>query len=231
MIQDAASFNCTNLVKVMIADDHPLVRQALKTLFENHSDFKLIAEASDGEEAVDLALKYLPDVVIMDITMPKLNGLDATRRIKAQCPNIKILVLTVHSDSEHIIGILEAGAAGYLVKNVFGEEVINSLRAVMAGENVLSNPALHQMLKTLAERSICIQENTTDERFSTRELAILKLTAKGMSNKEIALSLNLGLQTVKGYAVTLFSKLGVGSRTEAVIKGLRSGIITPRDIE
>ncbi|GAI58769.1 unnamed protein product, partial [marine sediment metagenome] len=131
-------------ITIMLADDHPLLRQALADILNKQADFEIIAEAGDGEEAVKLATELVPDVVIMDISMPKLNGLEATRQIKARCPNVAILVLTVHSDSEHILGILEAGAAGYLTKSVFGKEVINAVRGVASGETVLSAPILQQ---------------------------------------------------------------------------------------
>jgi two-component system, NarL family, response regulator LiaR len=221
-----------DLTTIMIADDHPLVRQALRGLLESQSDFKVVGEASDGEEAVDLAARLEPDVVIMDITMPKMNGLIATRKIKQQRPDTRVLVLTVHSDNEHIMGILEAGAAGYLTKSVFGKEVLSAVRSVMAGDSVLSNAVLHQLIKTVFQQQ---PDKTVDssvgEILTSRELEILKLAARGLSNKDIAQKLNLSLQTVKGYSVSIFSKLRVGSRTEAVIFGLRSGLLTLKDLD
>jgi len=120
----------TPKVKIMLADDHPLLRQALRNVLEKQADFEVVAEASNGEEAVNLAVKLQPNVVIMDISMPKLTGLDATRQIKTKCPQTGILVLTVHDDSEHVLSILEAGASGYMTKSVFGEEVIRAVQAV-----------------------------------------------------------------------------------------------------
>ncbi len=225
---DSDSKESTNII---IADDHPLVRQALRSLLKSQSDFKVVGEASDGEEAVRLATQLVPDVMIMDITMPKMNGLVATRKIKTQCPSVKILVLTVHSDSEHILGILEAGAAGYLTKSVFGNEILSAVRSVMAGDSVLSNAVMQQILKIAFHQPDKTADVNIGESLTVRELEILKLAAMGMSNKDIAQKLNLSLQTVKGYSVSIFSKLRVGSRTEAVILGLRSGLLTLKDLE
>ena len=218
-------------ITIMLADDHPLLRQALADILNKQADFEIIAEASDGEEAVKLATELAPDVVIMDISMPKLNGLEATRQIKARCPNVAILVLTVHSDSEHILGILEAGAAGYLTKSVFGKEVINAVRGVASGETVLSAPILQQILKHALQLMPKPFDLSTGEKLSSRELGILKLAARGMSNKDIALKLDLSPRTVKAYLAEIFSKLRVGSRTEAVITGLRAGFLALDDIE
>jgi DNA-binding NarL/FixJ family response regulator len=230
-INEAPNPGPTESIRVLIADDHPLVRQAIRSELESQGDIKLVGEASDGEEAVALASRLLPDLVIMDISMPKLNGIEATRAIKAKLPGVKVLVLTVHSDTEHILGILEAGAAGYLTKSVFGEEVVTAIRAVMSGENVLSSPLLHQILANAYQSGAKPLELKGGESLNPREIEILRLLARGMSNRDIASHLNLSLQTIKGYSVTIFSKLQVGSRTEAVIKGLRSRIIPLGDLE
>ena len=213
-------------IKIMIADDHPLLRQALRSVLEKYEDFEIIAEAGDGEETVRKAVELMPQVLIMDISMPKLNGLEATRIIKDKCPNIAILVLTVHDDSEHILSILEAGAAGYLTKSVFGEEVVHAIRGVAVGETVLSPSISQQVIKHALKYSTKPIRLDSGNRVTCRELEILKLAAEGLSNKDIALKLNLSLRTVKGYLVEIFSKLNVGSRTEAVITALRAGIIT-----
>lgn len=221
-----------NNITIMLADDHPLLRQALRNVLETQTDFEIIAEASDGEEAVRLAVELVPSVVIMDISMPKLNGLEATQQIKAKCPSIAILVLTVHDDSEHILSILEAGAAGYLTKSVFGEEVIHAVRGVVAGEAVLSASISQQIIK-YALRHVVTKRLPLDtvERITARELEILRLAAMGMSNKDIAQKLDLSERTVKGYLAEIFSKLNVGSRTEAVITALRSGALTLDDLK
>lgn len=218
-------------ITILLADDHPLLRKALRDILEPQEDFEIIAEASDGKEAVRLAIELVPDVVIMDISMPELNGLEATRQIKAKRSNIAILVLTVYSDSERILGILEAGAAGYLTKSVFGDEIVAAVRSVVAGETVLATPVFQQVLKHALRYMTKPLVLEGGEKLTTRELEILKLAARGMSNKDIARELNLSLRTVKGYLVEIFAKLKVGSRTEAVITGLRAGFLTLKDLE
>jgi NarL family two-component system response regulator LiaR len=218
-------------IKIVLADDHPLLRQALRDVLEKQPDFEVIAEASDGEEAVKLTTELLPDVVIMDISMPELNGLEATKQIKTSCPAIAVLVLTVHSDNEHILSILKAGAGGYLTKSVYGDEVISAVRALVCGETVLSPAVSQQVFKYAFQHIIKPKGLDTGERLSPRELEVLSLAAKGTSNNDIALKLDLSLRTVKSYLANLFLKLNVASRTEAVIVGLRKGILTLDDLE
>jgi NarL family two-component system response regulator LiaR len=215
----------------MLADDHPLLRQALRDTLEKQPDFEVIAEVSDGEEAVRIATEMLPDVVIMDISMPILNGLEATKLIKAANPSIAILVLTVHSDSEHILSILRAGGGGYLTKSVYGDEVIHAVRALISGETVLSPAVSRQIFKYAFQHSTQPKSLGTGNMLSARELEVLNLVARGISNKDIAQRLGLSLRTVKGYLADLFLKLDVASRTEAVILGLRQGILTLKDLE
>lgn len=214
-----------------MADDHPLVRQALRSVLDQQADFEVVAEVSDGDEVVKVTSELVPDVVIMDISMPKLNGLEATRQIKAKHPGVAILVLTVHGEAEHVLGLLEAGAAGYLTKTVFGEEVVHAIRAVVAGETVLSATSSRQILRHALRLMAKPSHLDPNFRISARELQILKLAATGMSNKEIALNLELSPRTVKGYLTDMFSKLGVASRTEAVIVSLRAGLLTLDDLE
>ena len=223
--------NNTEKITILIVDDHPLLRQALRDVLDQEADFSVVAEARDGEEAVQLALKLKPQVVIMDISMPKLTGLEATKQIKLSCPEIVILALTVHTEDEHILDILQAGAAGYLIKSVYGVEIIQAIRAAAAGDMVFSPFIGKYLLKHAAKyptRPIMLEAG---EKLTTKEQEILKLTAQGKSNKDIADILKLNLRTVKGHLTEIFSKLRVGSRTEAVIIGLRAGFITIDDIE
>lgn len=217
--------------KIVLADDHPLLRKALRDLLEKEADFAIVGEAGDGEEAVKLATETLPDVIIMDISMPNLDGLEATRQIKARCPNVAVLVLTVHTDDECILEILQAGAAGYLVKSAFGDEVVQAVRAVVTGEMVLSPSIGQRLLKQAARYPTKPVLLEAGEKLSARELEVLKLTARGMSNKEIAQTLEIKLRTVKGHLADIFSKLRVASRTEAVMAGLRVGFLSMDDIQ
>jgi NarL family two-component system response regulator LiaR len=217
--------------RIILADDHPLLRQALRDVLEKQRDFEVIAEARDGEEAVKLTTELDPDVVIMDMSMPKLNGLEATRQIKASHPAIAVLVLTVHSDSEHILSVLKAGAGGYLTKSVYGEEVIHAVRSLVCGETVLSPAVSQQIFKYAFQHTTRPKTLDVSNKLSARELEVLSLAAKGISNKDIAIRLGLSLRTVKGRLADLFLKLNVASRTEAVIVGLRKGILTLKDLE
>jgi DNA-binding NarL/FixJ family response regulator len=220
----------TEPITILLADDHPLVRQALRNLLETQPDMKVIGEAANGEEAVRLAQELQPKVVIMDIGMPVMNGLEATRSIKTHNPNIAILVLTVHTDKEHVIGILDAGAAGYLTKVVFGDDVIRAIQAIIAGEAVLTPSILQQILKFVPRETAKPVVLPPGLSFTPREQVILKLAARGLSNKDIASELNLSVRTVKAHLVDLFSKIGVGSRTEAVVTGLKMGFLTLNDL-
>jgi two-component system, NarL family, response regulator LiaR len=220
-----------NTISILLVDDHPLLRQAIKDVLLKEKDFSIIAEAADGEEAVQLALKLKPKVVIMDISMPKMNGLEATRHIKEKNPEIIILALTVHTEDEYILDILQSGAGGYLIKNVFGDEVVQAVRAIAAGDMVLSPSIGQHLIKHAARHPTKPLLLEAGEKLTTREQEVLKLVAQGKSNKEIAKTLDLNLRTVKGHLTEIFSKLRVGSRTEAVITGLRAGFIAFDDIK
>lgn len=191
----------------------------------------MIAEAKDGEEAVRLAAEKVPDIVIMDISMPRLNGLEATRLIKESHPEINILVLTIHDEMEHILGILEAGADGYLVKNASEDEIILAVNALVLGETVLSPSISKKIYKYAFQFVTKPVDFDIRDKLSVREIELLKLLAKGLSNRDIALRLHLSLRTVKSYLADLFSKIEVTSRTEAVILSLRKGILTIEDLD
>jgi two-component system, NarL family, response regulator LiaR len=221
----------SRIISIMLADDHPFIRQALKMLLESEPDMRIVAEASNGQEAVELATRFHPDVVIMDIGMPVMNGLEATRQIKEKCPDVSILVLTVFTDNQHVLGILNAGAAGYLTKEVFGDEVIRAIRAIIAGEAVLTPSILHQIIESMPHQQTKPQVTTFGNNLTSREMVILKLIARGMCNKDIALELNINVRTIKGNLTSMFNKLGVSSRTELVVTGLKSGLLNISDLK
>ena len=216
---------------ILIADDHPLFRKAVRDILEKQPDIELVFEAGDGEEAIELVAQTSPDVIIMDISMPQINGLEATRRIKAQFPDIAVLILTVHNDMEHILSILDAGASGYLTKSASISEVVAAVRAIIAGETVITTQVFKQVLKHTMRYPIKPITLPGEVTLTARELEVFKLAGEGLTNKDIALKLNLSLRTIKGYMVEILSKLNAKSRTEAVIIGLRKGLITSDNIE
>ncbi len=216
-------------IRILLADDHAVVRQGTRELLEREEDLEVVAEAGDGEEAVRLATSQRPHVAIMDISMPKLNGIEATRQIKATCPAITILVLTAYDDDQYIFALLEAGAAGYLLKNVHADELIKAVRAVHAGESVLHPAIARKVLNRFAPPADKHpQENALDQ-LTERELEVLKLAAKGMTNQEIARELALSVRTVQTHLSNIFGKMKVGSRTEAVLLGMKKGWFTLQD--
>lgn len=217
-------------IKVMIVDDHPLVRKAIRHILETQPDIEIIAEAGDAETAIKVAGEMSPRVVIMDIGLPKLSGIEATCAIKKRWPHIAILALTVYDDIEHVIAILEAGAAGYLTKRILGDEIVYSVHNIVSGARVLS-PEITDLLLARMSKNSKDGPLKAKNKLSYRDSEILKLAAKGMSNKEIADYANLSIRTVKGYLVDIFSKLEVASRTEAVVKGLELGIFSLDEIK
>ena len=216
-------------IRVLLADDHVLVRQGTRELLEREEDIEVVAEAGDGEEAVRLATSQCPDVAIMDIAMPKLNGIEATRQIKALHPATAVLVLTAYDDDEYIFALLEAGAAGYLLKDVRADELIKAIRAVYAGESVLHPPIARKVINRFAQPAYKRTEERALDQLTERELEVLRLAAKGMTNHQIARELVLSVRTVQAHLSNIFSKMGVGSRTEAVLHALRKGWLTLED--
>jgi len=214
-------------LRILIADDHPLLCEALHRALDSEKDVEVIAEASDGEEAVKLASELKPDVVVMDIVMPKLNGIEATKKIKEIAPDIAILILTAYDDDEYVLGLLDAGAAGYLLKSARGRDLVNAIRAIQAGESVLHPSIIAKLLKRAMMAPV--KEQKHPELLSERELEILKLVALGMSNKEIGGKLFLSERTVKAHLTNIFNKLNVASRSEAIVKGLKWGLVTLED--
>jgi DNA-binding NarL/FixJ family response regulator len=216
--------------RIVLADDHPLMRHAIRMWLEKQQDLEVQAEASNGKEIIEIATKLQPDIVIMDISMPKVNGLEATRQIISKCPRTEVLALTVYTDTEHINGMLQAGARGYISKNASAEEIVHAVRAIAAGESILPNNLLDNVAEDYLDNTPVAVTNKINE-LTPRELFVLKQVAKGKRNKEIGMKLGLSERVIKANLTTIFIKLGVGSRTEAIGIGLKSGILAINDIE
>jgi two-component system, NarL family, response regulator LiaR len=216
--------------RILLVDDHPLLRTALRDVIEREPDLEIVGEAGDGQQAIQMCASLRPDVVVMDIAMPVMDGVTATKRIKAAQPLTAILILTVHTDVVTIFKILQAGASGYLIKSIFGPEVVHTIRAVMDGDTVLAPSVSEELLKYALRHFTPVVEPRPAGLLTKKELEILGMAARGMANKEIARRLGVSEGTVKNYFVELFQKLNVRSRTEAIFVGLKKGILSIEDL-
>ena len=217
-------------IRVLIADDHAMVREGMLRMFEREKDIEVVGEAGDGEEAVRLAEECKPDVAIMDISMPKLDGIEATKEIKKRCPSVTVLILSAYDDDQFVFALLEAGAAGYLLKSVRSREVIDAVRAVYSGESVLHPAVAKKVLNRFMTGGGKTRPAKSGEILSDREKEILKLATRGLSNADIAEELCLSIRTVQGHLGHIFNKLQVSSRTEAVVRALKEEWVTLEDI-
>ena len=217
-------------IKILIADDHAVVRDGTRQILEQQSDLEVIAEAADGAEAVKLAGSTKPDVAIIDISMPGMDGIEATRQIKKLYPQIAVLILSAYDDDQFVFSLLEAGAAGYLLKSVRGHELIEAVRQVHAGESVLHPAIARKVLNRFVPASGKAAGQKSAEVLSDREIEVLKYATRGLSNQEIADELCLSLRTVQAHLGHIFNKLQVSSRTEAVVRALKEGWVTLEDI-
>jgi len=217
-------------IRILIADDHALVREGTRQILEQEADLEVVAEAADGEEAVRLTGNNKPDVAIIDIAMPKVDGIEATKKIKALYPSTAVLILSAYDDDQFVFSLVEAGAAGYLLKSVRGRQLIDAVRAVYNGESVLHPTIARKVLNRLAPVSYETQRRKLLEVLSEREIEVLRLATQGLSNQNIASELCLSLRTVQAHLGHIFNKLQVSSRTEAVVRALKEGWITLDDI-
>ena len=216
------------MIRILLAEDHTVVRQSLKMQLERESDFEVVAEAADGEQAVQLALKLKPDVVVMDISMPKLSGIEATKRIKAALNKTAVLALTAYEYDQYVFALLEAGAAGYLLKDITTQELTGAIRAVHRGDSVLHPAVARKVIRKLSQGPGAVTKPT--ESLTEREREVLTLAAQGLRNKDIARQLFVSVRTVEAHLTSILTKLEVGSRLEAVLVGLKTGLVSLSDL-
>jgi DNA-binding NarL/FixJ family response regulator len=224
--------------RVLIADDHALIRDGFKRMLAYEKDFEVIGEASDGREAVELCRRLGPDLVLMDVRMPEMDGLEATRAIKANQPEVSVLVITTYENADYLLEAIKVGAAGYVLKDASSERLVNSMRRVLAGELPLDQELAFQLIQRLASegpqasapRSAAEGEGDAEaaspllEDFTPREVEVLGLVVRGKTNQEIASSLSISRATAKVHVRHIIAKLGVSDRTQAVVRALELGL-------
>jgi len=201
-------------IRILIVDDHPLLREGIAALVGGQTDMTLVAECSNGREAVQAFRTHRPDVTLMDLQMPEMSGLDAIGAIRGEFPDARIIVLTTYSGDVQIVRALQAGARGYLLKNMVHKELLDTIRAVHAGKKMVSPEASYELA-----------EHATDDALTKAEIDVLRLIAAGNANKQIADLLSVTEETVKGRVRNILSKLGANDRTHAAMIGLKRGII------
>lgn len=214
-------------IRVVLADDHKIVRSGIRAILEQAGDIVVVAEADDGEQAKSLIEKHLPDVAVLDIQMPKMSGIEVTRWVRANLRGIGLLTLTAYDDTPYVMGVLQAGANGYILKTASPEELIQAVRDVFAGKSALDAAVTKKMMAQIFDQ----QTLSTYQELTEREMEVLQLTAKGFTNKAIALQLNISDRTVQGHLAHIFDKLHAASRTEAVMRAVSLGWVSESTAE
>ena len=204
-------------IKILMADDHPVVRAGIRGMLETQPDFEVIAEAENGREALDQTSKHTPDVVLLDLRMPEMDGVEAIGKIKENHPDIHILVLTTYDTDADIVRAVEAGATGYLLKDAPREELFRAVRATARGETVLAPPVAARLMSKVRDKG--------DTALTAREIDVLMLVARGANNQDVGEKLHISTATVKSHLLQIYQKLGVSDRTAAVTTAIERGII------
>lgn len=219
----------TETIRVAIADDQQLFSGGLVRIISVQPDIEVVGEAHDGEEAVELCLETEPDVVLMDISMPVMDGVSATRKIREILPRTRILILTVHTDDGHVFQGIKAGAQGYLLKDCTPDDLTRAIRSVYAGDTIMAQDIAQKMLTTF--EGIRDEDAEITPHLTERELEVIKALAQGMSNKQIAQSLHISEKTVRNHASNIYKKLHIYDRTQAVIYAVRRGLVDLETLE
>ncbi|MDO8568084.1 MAG: response regulator transcription factor [Dehalococcoidales bacterium] len=209
-------------IRILIVDDHAIMRDGIRALLSLHSDIEIVGEASEGKEAIEKAVELLPDVVVMDIAMPEMDGLEATRRILKKSPKTKVLVLTQHDNREYVLSAIKAGATGYVPKRALGSELVSAIRTVQKGDSFLYPSAAAALIEDYLHQ---VDEEPYD-RLTDREREVLKLIAEGHTSREIAAMLFISLKTVLGHRTKIMEKLDIHNRTELIKYAMRKGLVS-----
>ena len=214
-------------VRVLIADDHQVVREGLSAILKTKKDLDVVGVAKDGIEAVEKTRQLLPDVVLMDISMPRMNGVEATREIKRENPHIGVVVLTMYAEEEYIFDLVKSGATGYLLKDADSDEIVKAIHAIAEGESLIHPSVASKILNefSLLAEGKGRKPGRMEHDLTDREITVLQLVSEGKTNKEIANVLNLSEKTVKNHVRNIFHKLHVYDRTQAAIHAIRKGLI------
>lgn len=213
--------------RLVLADDHVVLRSGLRLLLESQGEFEVVGEAPDGAAAVAMARELKPDLILMDISMPGMDGMEATRQVKASCPEVKVLVLTMHDDAGYLREVLAAGASGYVLKKAIDGELISAIRAVLRGEMFVYPSMTRALVDNYLNRrpEPAPEQRPLTELLSPRELEVLKLVATGFTSREIGDQLNLSAKTVEGYRARVSEKLGASSRSDLIRHALHAGLL------
>ena len=215
-----------NKIRVIIADDHPAFREGLERLLQEEEDIEVVGQAGDGEAAIMVSTELQPDVAILDIAMPKLNGLEAAKQIKAASPNTSILILSTYDNEQYVLSAIDVGVEGYLLKSVGVRELAGAIRALHGGETVLDTGVARKIFQQLSSAGDKERTSKASNELNPREVEVLKLISGGMANKEIAQKLVISVRTVETHLANIYLKLKVNSRTEAVLEAVRRGVIS-----
>lgn len=214
-------------IEVLLAEDHTIVRKGLRSLLDGATDMRVVGEADDGREAVEKTARLRPDVVVMDIAMPILNGLEATRQIRRRFPDIKVVILTMHRNEEYIFQVLRAGAAAYVVKQAAPEDLVSAIRAICQGEPFLSPSIPRETVEECIRRAEATDKPDRYDRLTAREREVLQMVAEGRSNREMAALLNISIKTIETHRANLMDKLDIHSTAELTQYAIQKKVISP----